>query len=183
MQDQAVAGSAEQRNAKENLGAQRGRLSIRGETTGALEFSEDVEQYQDATEGCFGGEKLLQAKIIRRQIVFQFGDAIFHIRPAVVVAPNLFRRQRQVADEDAEGVARNLQQFSSQRVALGTHLLADHQEAPRTVPTVQLQEEFTRSVMLVQGTPLGDAGRLALQPKRQSSHDDVRQPTLLQKAQ
>ena len=33
-----------------------------------------------------GGEKLLQAKIIRSQIVFQFGDAIFHIRPAVVVA-------------------------------------------------------------------------------------------------
>ena len=81
-----MAGSAQQSAAKENLGAQRGRLSIRRETTGALEFSEQVEQQQDATKGCFGGEKLPQAKIIRRQIVFQFGDAIFHIRPAVVVA-------------------------------------------------------------------------------------------------
>jgi hypothetical protein len=56
------------------LGAQRGRLAIRGETTGALEFSEQVEQQQDATEGCFGGEKLLQAKIIRGQIVFQLSN-------------------------------------------------------------------------------------------------------------
>jgi len=39
-----VAGSAEQSTAKENLGAQGGRLSIRGKTTGALEFSEQVEQ-------------------------------------------------------------------------------------------------------------------------------------------
>jgi len=45
-------------------------LSIRGEANRRAEFSEQVEQQQDATEGCFGGEKLLEAKIIRRQIVF-----------------------------------------------------------------------------------------------------------------
>lgn len=87
MQDQAVAGPAEQSTAEENFGPQRGRLAIRNEMTGALEFSEQIEQQQDATESCFGSEKLMQAKIISSQIVFQFGDAIFHVRPAVVVAP------------------------------------------------------------------------------------------------
>jgi hypothetical protein len=37
---------------------------------GALKFSEQIEQQQDAAEGGFGGEELLQAKIIGRQIVF-----------------------------------------------------------------------------------------------------------------
>jgi hypothetical protein len=49
------------------------------------------------------------AKIIGGQIVFQFGDAIFHVRPAIVIVPELFRRQREVANEDAKGVAGNLQ--------------------------------------------------------------------------
>ena len=62
-------------------------------------------QQQDAAEGCFGGEKLLQAKVIGGQIVLQFGDAIFHVRPVVVVSPEFFRRERQVADEDAKGIA------------------------------------------------------------------------------
>ena len=94
MQDQAVASAAEECTAKENLRAQRGRLAIGAEATGALEFCEQIEQQQDAAEGCFGGKKLTQAKIIGAQIVFQFGDAIFHVRPAIVVSPDLFRRER-----------------------------------------------------------------------------------------
>ena len=125
MQDQAVTGPAKQSAAKKNLSAQRGRLAIAGEATGALEFSEQIEQQQDAAEGRFGGEKLMQAKTISGQIVFQFGDAIFHVRPAVVVSPEFFRRQREVADKDAEGVAGNIEQFSSQRGALGAQLLAN----------------------------------------------------------
>jgi hypothetical protein len=58
-----------------------------------------------------GGEKLLQAQIIRSQIVFQFGDAIFHFRSAVVVAPNLFRRQRQGFFEEST-TTREVPQFS-----------------------------------------------------------------------
>jgi len=46
------------------LGTPRGRLAIRGKATGALEFSERIEKQQDAPEGCFGGKKLMQAKII-----------------------------------------------------------------------------------------------------------------------
>src|ERR1700693_1341370 len=109
MQDQAVTGSAEQSTAEENLGAQRGGLAIAGEAAGALKFSEQIEQQQDAAKGGFGGEEIPQAKIIGGQSVFQFGDAIFHVRPAVVVAPDFFRRQSQVGDEDAEGIAGNVE--------------------------------------------------------------------------
>lgn len=109
MQDQAAAGSAEQGATEEHLGAQRGGLPIAGEATGALKFSEQIEQQQDAAESGFGGEELAQAKIIGGQIVFQFGDAIFHIRPVVVVAPDFFRRQSEVGDEDAEGIAGNIE--------------------------------------------------------------------------
>ena len=91
MQDQAVTRAAQQSTAEKNLSAQCGGLTVTGETAGALEFSEQIEQQQDAAESRLGGEKLLQAKIIRRQIVFQFGDAIFHVRPTVVVSPDLFR--------------------------------------------------------------------------------------------
>ena len=64
MQDQAAANAAEQSATQENLGAQCGRLTIAGETAGALKFSEQIEQQQDAAESGFGGEELLQAKII-----------------------------------------------------------------------------------------------------------------------
>ena len=115
MQHQTVAGPAEQSTAKEHLRAQRGRLAIGFAATGALEFSEQVEQQQDAAERCLGGEELPQAEIIGGQIVLQFGDAIFHVRPVVVVAPDLFRRVREIGHEDAEGVAGNIEKFSSQR--------------------------------------------------------------------
>src|SRR5579859_2736285 len=183
MQDQAVARAAEQSTAEENLSAQRGWLAIRAEAAGALKFSVLVEQQLDAPEGCFRGKKLLQAKIIGVRIVFQFGDAIFHVRSAVVVAPEFFRRERQISNEDAEGVARNLQQFSSQRGALGAPLFANHHEAARTVPAQQLQRKLTRSVMLVQGAPVGNAGGLALQPGRPPCHEDIGQPALLEKTQ
>ena len=104
MQDQATADSAEQRAAKENLGTQRGGLAIAGETAGALKFFQQIEQQQNAADGGFDGEELAQAKIVGSQIAFQFGEAIFHIRPVVVVAPDFFRRQSQVGNEDAEGV-------------------------------------------------------------------------------
>jgi hypothetical protein len=90
-------------------------LAVGAKATGAPEFSKQIEQQQDAAESCFGGKKLLQAKIIGAYIVFQFGDAIF--RKAIVVLPEFFRRSARLANEDAE--ARNLQQSSSPRVALG----------------------------------------------------------------
>ena len=109
MQDQAATGSTEQSAAEENLGAQRGGLAIASEAAGALKFSEQIEQQQNAAEGGFGSEELAQAKIIRGQIVFQFGDAIFHVRPVIVIAPDFLRWQSQVGDKEAEGIAGNLQ--------------------------------------------------------------------------
>src|SRR5216683_157544 len=157
MQDQAMTGATEQSAAKENLSAQRGGLAIAGEAAGTLKFSEQIEQQQDAAEGGFGGKELPHTKIIGGQIVFQLGDAIFHVRPVVVVAPDLFWRQSEVGDENAEGVAGNIEQFSSQRVALGAQLLTDHHEAARTVPAQQLQRKLAHRIVLVQSAPLGNA--------------------------
>jgi hypothetical protein len=53
---------------------------------------------RSAAESRFGGEEFLQTKIVRGQIVFQFRDAISHIRPTIVIAPNLFWRQREATD-------------------------------------------------------------------------------------
>ena len=64
--------------------------------------------------GRFGGEELPQAKIIGGQIVFQFGDAIFHVRPAVVVSPELFRRQPQV-DECGFDAGHHLSYFADRK--------------------------------------------------------------------
>ena len=61
MRDQAAAGSTEQSAAQENLGAQRGGLAIAGEAAGALKFSEQIEQQQNAPEGGLGGEELAKA--------------------------------------------------------------------------------------------------------------------------
>src|SRR3989442_1379673 len=153
MQNQAVASPAEQSTAKEYLGAQRGRLAIGGETTGALEFSEQVEQQQDAPEGRFGGKEFLQAKSIGGQIVFQFGNAVFHVGPAVVVAPDFFRGNREVADEDAEGVAGNVEQFSSQRGALGAQLFPNHHEAAGAGPARQLEKKIAHTRVALPNTP------------------------------
>ncbi len=82
----------------------------------------------------------------------------------------------EVADEDAKGVARNLQQFSSQRGMLGAQLLADDHETAGAVPAQQLQRKFNDCIVLVQSAPLGDARCFAFQPECQSGDDDVAQP-------
>jgi hypothetical protein len=106
---QAAASATEQCAAEKHLGAQGGGLPIGGEAASALEFSELIEQLHDAPEGCFGGEELLQTKIFWGRIVFQFRDAISHVCPAIVVAPDFFRRQNEIGHKDAKGVAGNLQ--------------------------------------------------------------------------
>ena len=151
MQNQAAARATEQCAAKKHLSARRGGLPIGAEAAGTLEFSQQIEQQQDAAKGRLGGEELLQAKIIGRQIVFQYGDAIFHVCPAVVITPDFSPGQREVGDEQTEGVARNLQQFSSQRGMLGAQLLADDHEASRAVPTEQLQAKLPHRTVWVQG--------------------------------
>jgi hypothetical protein len=88
VQNQAASGASQQSAAKKNLSAQRGGPTIRCQAAGALEFSQQFRQPQDAAEGRFGRKELLQAKLIRRQIVFQFRDAVLRVGAAVVVAPD-----------------------------------------------------------------------------------------------
>jgi len=73
-------GRAEHR--KGNLGAQAWPVVERGEATGALEFSERLTA-QDATEGCFGGEKTPGGKkSSAARSCFSSANAIFPYPPA-----------------------------------------------------------------------------------------------------
>ncbi len=148
MQNQAMAGPAEQSTAQENLSTQRGWLAIGGEVAGALKFSEQIEQQQDAAEGGFGSEKLLQAKIIGGQIVFQFGDAIFHVRPAVIVAPDFFRRQSEVGDEDAKRGKRRIPSNECKATSARNKLVCANRRAPTTTESKKAVKVSTGSMAL-----------------------------------
>ncbi len=87
---------------------------MRCQTAGALKFSEQIKQQQDAAERRLGRTELVQSKIVGGQILFEFGGAVLHISSAVVVAPNQLGRQREMGDEHAEGVAGHLEELSSQ---------------------------------------------------------------------
>ncbi len=65
VEDGSAAGTPQNGPAQKHLHAQGGRLSIAAHAAGALEFSEQVEQHQNAQKGRLGGKELAQAKIIR----------------------------------------------------------------------------------------------------------------------
>ena len=73
--------------------------------THPLHFTEQIEEHQNRQEGRFGGEEFVQAEVVGRQIVFQFGNAILPRRALVVVAPEFFGRLTAVGDKQPKGIA------------------------------------------------------------------------------
>src|SRR2546430_16171594 len=71
MQHQLAASSAQQSSRQEDLGPQGGGLPESFQPRDSLEFTQQVKQHQDGTEGSFRGEELAQAEIIGGQIVLQ----------------------------------------------------------------------------------------------------------------
>jgi hypothetical protein len=67
----SVAGTTQDGSAQEYLHAQAGGLAIAAQARGTLELAQQVEEHQNAQEGRFGGEELLQTEIIRRQVGLQ----------------------------------------------------------------------------------------------------------------
>ena len=65
VEDGSAARTPQNGPTEEHLRAQRGGLSIAAHGAGTLEFSEQVEEHQNAQEGSLGGEELAQAEIIR----------------------------------------------------------------------------------------------------------------------
>src|SRR5271165_435430 len=119
----------------EHLGAQGGWFTVDGQAGGALKLAEQVEQQQDRLESSFGGEELLQAETVSAQVVFEFGDAVFHVGPPVVVAPDLLGRVAAAGDEEAKGVVGHLEQFAAYAIAAFAHPFAHYHEAPFAFPT------------------------------------------------
>ena len=46
-----------------------------------------MEEQEDGAEGSLCCVKLFEAEVVYAQIVFQFGDSVFHVRTPIVVAP------------------------------------------------------------------------------------------------
>lgn len=94
---------------------------------------------------------------------FLFGDAIFHVRPAVVVPPNFFRWQGETGDEEAESVAADIEEFFF--LARRAQRIIAH-GSPRSdagVASPVAVEKLTHRIVLVQSALLLDAYRLARQ--------------------
>ena len=62
MQHQLAASSAQQSSRQEDLGPQGGGLPESFQPRDSLEFTQQVKQHQDGTEGSFRGEELAQAE-------------------------------------------------------------------------------------------------------------------------
>src|SRR5947208_1235648 len=96
--------------AQENLAPQSGGLTIPHPLRRSLEFAQQIKQQQHRLEDRFGGIELLQTKVVGPQVMLQLTDALLHVRPAVIIPPNLLRRGRAGSDEDAETVPWNFHQ-------------------------------------------------------------------------
>lgn len=102
--------------AGEHHRSQRGRFAIAGQADGALERAEQIEQQQDRLECSFGGEELLKAETVGAEIVLEFGDAVFHVGAAVVVAPDFFFGFATLGGEDTEAVLGHVDQLAAPRI-------------------------------------------------------------------
>ena len=85
MKHHSVARTTQDGSAQEHLPAQAGGLAITAHPTGTLEFPQQVEEHQNAQEGCLGGEELPQAEIVSRQIGLQLLNALLFCSSSVCV--------------------------------------------------------------------------------------------------
>ena len=115
--------------------------------------------------------------------MLQFGDAILHVGAPVVAPPDLLRRVGATGDEDAEGVARHVDQLAAYAVAAFAHPLAKDHESPLDAPAVQLEPELTGSVVVIQARPLLHSLGGAFHPGSELGHYNIGQQALFQKAQ
>jgi hypothetical protein len=65
VEDGSTGGPSQNGPTEEHLGAQSRGLSIAAHGSGPLEFSQQVEEHQNAQEGGIGGEEVVQAEIAR----------------------------------------------------------------------------------------------------------------------
>ena len=63
-----------------------------GNAADPAKLTEQVEQQQHAPKDRIGGVEVLEAESVRSQIVFEFGDSVFHVGAVIVVSPDLFRQ-------------------------------------------------------------------------------------------
>ena len=111
MDNHPAACAAEDRAAGENLCANGGWLPIAWQTSCPLELREQIEEEQYGAKRSIGGEELFQAETVGAQVMLQLGNAIFHVGPPIVVAPDLRRPVGTTGDEDTKCITGHVDQL------------------------------------------------------------------------
>src|SRR5882672_11122671 len=102
--------------------------------------------------------------------MLQLGDAIFHVGAPVIASPDLLRKVAATGDENAEGVARHVDQLTAHAVAALAHALPEDHESPLGTPAMQLESKLTRGIIVIQDGPLLDPLGGAFHPGSQPGH-------------
>src|ERR1022692_1321118 len=113
MDNHATAGATENCAAGENLRANGGWLAITWQTSCPLELGQEIEEQQHRPKSGFCREELFHAEAVGCQIMLQLSNAVFHVGPPIVVAPDLRWPIGATGDEDAECITGHIDQFAS----------------------------------------------------------------------
>src|SRR5262250_956498 len=121
--------------------------------------------------------------MIGRQFVLEFVNAALYASSVVVIAPNVQRRIVAVGDKDSEHIAGQVDKLTTNRRLCRLDLFAHNDKTPRLFPIPEFKLELAHRVVGVNGLPLSDLVKPALEISRQPCHDDIRQSALFQKAE
>src|SRR5262245_588633 len=121
--------------------------------------------------------------MIGSQFVLEFVNAALHASSVVVIAPNVQRRIVAVGDKDSEHIAGQVDKLTTNRRLCSLELFAHNDETPRLFPIPEFKLELAHRIVGVNGLPLSDLVKPALEISRQQCHDDIRQSALFQKAE
>jgi len=122
---------------------------------------------------------LPQTEVVGCQIVFQFLDAFLHIGPLVVFSPEFRRRACAGGNQQAEGVAGDLQQAASRGTLLLSQPLSYYHKSRRFRSPVLLSCHGHHRVFLGGYLTNEDATNLYQAQKDRNGREDVaeRQPS------
>ena len=185
VEDGFATAMTENGSTQENLGSQRVWPMPGLNPGGALELAQEIKEQQNGTEGGLGGVELAHAETVSFEIAFEFADAVLHVGPAAVGAPNLFWRYAGIGDEGPECVAWDMQKFSADGLFPFSHKFANENEAAFAIPAVQLQSQFSDRIILTQRSPvaLENPPNRILDSAGHAGDDLIIETTILQKTE
>ena len=113
-----------------------------------------------------GGEKRSQTEVIGSQFVLEFVNAALHSSSAIVIAPDFQRRVAAIGDKDPEHITRQVDELATYGRLGRLELLAHNDKVPRAFPIPEFEAKLTDRIDSVDGLPLSDLIKPALEISR-----------------